>query len=396
MGRQKKQQLKQRPDGRYRAIYKGLAFYGATSDEAIALRNEYKRKSENGIIEQEKITVFEYGNKWLKISHPSVSDFTFKGLAIHLQHMIDEIGGEPICNIKPLQIKSIYSKHYQNASNSYIKAAKQLYCALFDSAVADGLCPFNPARQISAKPHKGKKGGHRAITEQEREWILTLCKDHRAHPTVVTMLYSGIRPQEAKAIDIDKAVDFKAETIRVMKTAHYSGSNSYEITKQGKTDKANRIIPLLPPVKEALTGKHGLLISSEKGEQCTPTIWKKIMLSYKHQMETEINGISFRWYGRTKEQKKLAEEGKLPPWIEFTVVPYDLRHSFCTWGRDHGVELHTMIEWMGHADAKMIMKIYDEVTMSRSETEGEKLKKICGKGQNEGQMQEESSGTVDK
>lgn len=396
MGRQKKQQLKQRPDGRYRAIYKGLAFYGATSDEAIALRNEYKRKSENGIIEQEKITVFEYGNKWLKISHPSVSDFTFKGLAIHLQHMIDEIGGEPICNIKPLQIKSIYSKHYQNASNSYIKAAKQLYCALFDSAVADGLCPFNPARQISAKPHKGKKGGHRAITEQEREWILTLCKDHRAHPTVVTMLYSGIRPQEAKAIDIDKAVDFKAETIRVMKTAHYSGSNSYEITKQGKTDKANRIIPLLPPVKEALTGKHGLLISSEKGEQCTPTIWKKIMLSYKHQMETEINGISFRWYGRTKEQKKLAEEGKLPPWIEFTVVPYDLRHSFCTWGRDHGVELHTMIEWMGHADAKMIMKIYDEVTMSRSETEGEKLKKICGKGQNEGQMQEKSSGTVDK
>ena len=68
-------------------------------------------------------------------------------------------------------------------------------------------------------------------------------------------------------------------------------------------------------------------------------------------------------------------------------MPYDLRHSFCTWGRDHGVALHTMIEWMGHADAKMIMKIYDEVRDNRSKTEAERLIKTAfrsgnGSGEN--------------
>lgn len=92
-------------------------------------------------------------------------------------------------------------------------------------------------------------------------------------------------------------------------------------------------------------------------------------------MEEQINGISFRWYGRTKEQRQLAEAGKLPPWIEFTVVPYDLRHSFCTMCRDAGVELHTCVEWMGHKDATMIMRIYDEVSENRSDSEAEKLKK---------------------
>ena len=91
-------------------------------------------------------------------------------------------------------------------------------------------------------------------------------------------------------------------------------------------------------------------------------------------METAINGCHKRWYGKTREHKALlAEEKELPPWISFTVTPYDLRHSFCTWCRDHGVELNTCIRWMGHADAKMILKIYDSVSDTRMMTEALKL-----------------------
>lgn len=371
MPRQKKQRLKQRKDGRYVAFYKGMPFYGKTEDDALSLREEYKRKEKLGFAGY--ITLSEYGEKWLKIAHPTVSKATMAGLSIHLKHLLKSLGNAFVSDIRPSQIKAVYSTEYRNCSNSYIKAAKQLYVALFDAAVADGLITVNPARQT--KPHKGTEGGHRAITPQERDWILTYCTDHRAFPAVITMLYAGLRPQEAKALDITKSVDFKHLTIKVAETAHYSGSNSYKITTKGKTRNANRAIPLLPPVEKALKGKKGLLITSETGKQCTPTIWKKIMLSYKHQMEEAINGVSRRWYGRTREQKQLQKEGKLPPWIEFTVVPYDLRHSFCTMCRDNGVELHTCIEWMGHADAKMIIKIYDEVSDNRSQIEAEKLKK---------------------
>lgn len=392
MPRQKKQVLKKRKDGRYACRYKDQWFYSCiSSDDALEQREQYIRSIKRGKFNQE-ITVFEYGSEWLKIAYPAVSDTTFRGLAIHLQHLVNRLGNERIREIRPLQIKEVYSTEYKNVSNAYLKAAKQLFCALFDSAVADGICHTNPAR--ATKPHKGAEGGHRAITEQEREWINTYCHDHRFYPAVITMLYAGIRPQEAKALTIEKAYDGKV--LHITETAHKNGNNQYEITKQGKTKNAIRDIPVFPPVAEALSNRKGLLITTAKGKQITSTTWRNAYNSYKTCMETAINGCHKRWYGKTKEHKSIIDAGgELPPWIEFTVVPYDLRHSFCTWGRDMGVELHTMIEWMGHADASMIMKIYDEVSVNRSENEAKKVLKKAFRSQNGSQNEKQSHESVD-
>lgn len=396
MPRIKKQTLKKRKDGRFACRYKDQWFYSAvSSDDALAQREAYIRAIKNGDYQNKMVTVFDYGVNWLKIAHPTVSETTYRGLSIHLQHLVNRLGNTPICDVKPLQIKEVYSTEYQNVSNSYLKGAKQLFCALFDSAVADGLCRTNPARQKPAQPHKGTEGGHRAITDQERKWIETLCTDHRAYPAVITMLYAGIRPQEAKALKIEKSFDEEQGVLHITQTAHRKGNNQYEITGKGKTRNAKRDVPIFPPVREALTNRKGFLITTAKGKQITATTWRNAIESYRTCMETEINGIQKRWYGKTKEQKKLAAEGKLKPWIEFNVVPYDLRHSFCTWGRDHGVELHTMIDWMGHADATMIMKIYDEVSDDRSKIEAEKLLKSAFRGQNGSQKQNPSHDPVE-
>ena len=250
---------------------------------------------------------------------------------------------------------------------------------MFDSAVADGLILSNPARDRTARPHKGTTGGHRSITAQEREWIDTLCTEHRAHPVVMAMLYAGLRPQEAKALDIDKDVDFKREVITVRETAHTDPENStkYAFSGKGKTDRANRSIPLLPPLKTALEGHTGRLITSSQGKPVTKASWRVAWRSYVSCMETAINGIQHCWYGRTREHKAIiAAGGELPPWVSFTVKPYDLRHSFATMCRSMHppIELHTVIKWMGHADATMILHIYDSVTDSRDMQESERLK----------------------
>ena len=397
MPRQKKQVLKRRKDGRYACRYKDEWFYSyESSDDALAQRAAYKASLKTGEAYRNSVTVSEYGIRWLKAAYPSVADSTYTGLAIHLQHLVNQIGNIPIKDVTPLQIKEVYAKEYANASNSYIKAAKQLFSALFDSAVSDRICRTNPAREKSAKPHKGMEGGHRAITEQERDWINTYCHDHRAYPAIITMLYAGIRPQEAKALTIEKAFDKDNNVLHITETAHRKGNNQYEITAQGKTKNAIRDIPAFPPVQEALSNRRGLLITTAKGKQITSTTWRNAMQSYKTCMETAINGCHRRWYGKTKEHKAILDAGgKLPPWIEFTVVPYDLRHSFCTWGRDHGVELHTMIGWMGHADATMIMKIYDEVSDNRSKIEAEKVEKTAFRSQNGSQKPNPSHDPVE-
>jgi integrase len=378
MPRERKQKLKKRADGRYACRYKNEWFYSwISSDDALKQREEFKEAEKRGRIM--RYFVKEYAEKWLVMSHPDIAPSTMQGLSTHLKKLNNVIGSFPLSDVKPSDMKEVYSTQYNGLSNSYIKAAKQLYCSMFDSAVADGLILSNPARDRAAKPHKGETGGHRSITPQERQWILTYCTDHRAFPAVMAMLYAGIRPQEAKAFDIDKDVDFKNETLSVRQTAHIDPKNRqrYVITDKGKTENANRTIPLLPPLKAALTDKHGLLITSAHGEPVTRTTWRVVWRSYVAQMETAINGIDRRWYGRTKEHKDIiAAGGKLPEWVSFTVTPYDLRHSFCTMCRDMKppIELHTVIAWMGHADAKMILSVYDSVTDDRDITEAERLR----------------------
>lgn len=379
MPREKKPTLKRRKDGRFRCVYHGIQFYGSSPDEAFAARDEYRRQEQTGFRNQ---TVSGFALPWIKRAYPSVSDSTYTGLAIHLQHLIDQIGNKQIADVIPSDIKQIYSDQYSGLSNTYIRSAKQLYCALFDAAQADGLIRFNPARDKSAKPHKGNKPKERVLSKQEREWIENLCTDHRMYPAVMTMLYAGLRPQECKALIIDRDIDFENNIITVRSTAHINGQK-YAFSGQMKTDQSNRRVPLFPPLKQALNGKKGYLITSAHGQPVTIQTWKTAWASYLFSMETAINGIQKRWYGKTKDQQIKKESGTLPEWITFDIVPYTLRHAFCAFLRDSSVEINTARRWMGHSDAKMILKVYDSVSDDRQEQERQKIEKRWNQVQSE-------------
>lgn len=391
MARQKRQQLKKRADGRYRCAYHGILFYGYDPDEALDARDEYKRQEAAGEYRLKNQTVQEYADSWLPRQKVGVSFKTLQESKGLMKKLTDEIGDMYIKEVKPSDIKAVYSNQFKGMSDSYIRAGAQLYRALFDAATEDGYCRTNPARQKSAKPHKGTTPESRAITEQERYWIENLCTDHRAYPAIMAMLYAGIRPQEAKALNIDRDVDTKADLVYVRETVHLISSNQYKATKDLKTKFSRREIPLFPPLKKALDGHHGMLVQSASGDSVTVQAWKSVWESYKFSLETAINGCQERWYGKKKEHK-----GKeLPPYIHITFTPYDLRHSFCTMCRDNGVEINTCIHWMGHADSKMILKIYDEFSQDRSKKEAEKLVKKLFKGSEEGSNEKDQSKTPD-
>ena len=381
MPRQKRQHLKQRADGRYTCFYKNHQFYGWTEDEALAAREEYKRLESEGEYKLQNQTVKEYADRWLPRQKVGVSFKTLQESKGLMKKLTDAIGDVYIKEVKPSDIKAVYSTQFAGLSDSYIRSGAQLYRAMFDAAMEDGYCRTNPARQKSAKPHKGTTPETRAITDQERAWIETLCTDHRAYPAVMAMLYAGIRPQEAKALNIDRDVDTKADLIFVRETVHMISSNQYKATKELKTKFSRREIPLFPPLKKALDGHHGMLIQSASGNSVTIQAWKSLWESYKYNLETAINGCEERWYGKKKEHK-----GKeLPPFIKITFTPYSLRKSFCTMCRDNGVELNTCIHWMGHADSKMILRVYDQYSHDRGKKEAEKLTKKLFAGQEDGQ-----------
>ena len=107
---------------------------------------------------------------------------------------------------------------------------------------------------------------------------------------------------------------------------------------------------------------------------------------YIMQLESYLNSFpQRRWFHKTKEWKENhpeewkeyerllkknpyeAEEYRMKEWKQVTIRPHDLRHSYCTMLRDSGVDLKLAILWMGHADEKMILRIYDHPPKGRIE-----------------------------
>lgn len=375
MPRPKKQKLKRRKDGRYVAIYKGKPFYGSSSDEALAAREQFKQLEMNTLADAVLSPPLEsYAKKWLQSYNPNVSFTTMVKIKLTIQKLIDKYGYYRLDEIKPADLKNLYTDAFSGCSDCYIKTAAALYRTFFDSAVDEGYCKINPARAKSANPHRGKIGSHRAITDEERKWIETLCTDHRMHPAAMVMLYAGLRPQEVKALDISKAANFKTMELHITDCVHKLDNNKYYINNIGKTAKADRIVPIFPPLYKAIKNINGPIVSNQDGKMITAQGWASLWKSYTLSMEKAINGYPYWMYGNTKEHKKLLAENKpLPPYTRFTVVPYDLRHSFCTFCRNNGVEINTTIHWMGHANANMILKIYDEYSQVRGQREAQKI-----------------------
>jgi len=45
--------------------------------------------------------------------------------------------------------------------------------------------------------------------------------------------------------------------------------------------------------------------------------------------------------------------------------PHDLRHSFITKARDKNIDLHIVMNWVGHSSEQMILQIYDHPSFNR-------------------------------
>lgn len=375
MPRIKKQRLKRRADGRYCCVYHGHQFMGSTEEEALQKREEFKRAEQNEHYIRENPTVGQYAERWLPIDGVGLRRVTYNVHVTQMKKLCDQIGDEYIRDVKPGQIKQVFSTAFDGLSEEYISHSKSLYVRMFDAAVADGLIVANPARSQSAKPHKGTRGSHRTITPEERRLMETVATDHRMYPAAMVMLYAGLRPQEVKSLRVED-VDFDNGVIHVRSFVHMETPNHYTVDDIGKTKKATRDVPLFAPVRAALQGKSGYLLSDKNGNVASRAAWAKGWRSYQYAIEKHLNGMTTQHYGHLNKKTR-------PPWIRFTVLPYDLRHSFATWARDNGVELHTCVEWMGHTDAQMLMRIYDEVTDTRSQKEAERLEKMLNHMQND-------------
>ena len=359
-----KQQLKQRADGRFACKYKGIFFYGETAREAMQKRDAYKLEEAQGIKKKKAGQTFgEYALEWLDIYHGKSKARTYNEYAVRIERMCKEIGSIKLKELTQSDIKRAYNI-IEDMSDSYIKKYAMTLRNICACAYADGACARDPAQGLSVP--KGESGTHRALTSEEIRLVMETAPQHRFGAMAMTMLFSGLRRGEALALDIDKDVDFINRVIHVRGAIAFEG-NAPVLTR-GKTYSALRDVPLLPPLRSFLITRHGLLLSGATTKYATETICTGQFDSFIHLMERRINGTQKRWYGRTKEhQEIIAAGGTLPAWQDVTIRMHDFRHTYCVMLFDAGVDMKTAQKWMGHADATMIMRIYDHLSKVRTD-----------------------------
>jgi integrase len=218
---------------------------------------------------------------------------------------------------------------------------------MFEAGMANGLVLENPAKGIKL-PEGKKDGTHRSVTDAEREITLLVAKTHRYGLWIKTTLYTGIRPQEAAALQ-GRHINTKTAELHIEQARKKSGK-----IEDPKTDAGTRIIPipetLLADLKALRPGPFEYIFKNEDGGRMTASNMSRGWANFKREMQIAAGC-------------KVYRNELIPPLpIAEDLVPYCYRHTYCTDLQAAGVPLNVAKYLMGHSDIRMTANIYTHTT----------------------------------
>jgi len=358
----KKRHATLRKDGRWQCKVNGKTFINKDIDEAIRMADEYDARMKLQLFESTKPkTVRTWAAEWLTTYKSGVTDRCYNAYSTHMDRLISVCGDKLVSDVLPGDVVLVWAL-YQGMSASSVKTAQQLFRGCFDAAIDNDYCSKNPFRAKTVQPPKAPAGSHRALTPEEISLIRTT--EHRMRPAAMVMLYAGLRRGEVLALSADD-IDLTAGVIHVTRAIRFDSNAA--VLADPKTAAGVRDVPILPPLRPILAGLTGLVAPSASGEIMTEQAFSRAWESYLAALSRAANdNTQRRWWGRTRKHKAiLAAGGQLPPFREISIRPHDLRHTYCTMLVDAGVPLKQAMEWLGHADQQMILRVYDHNTPAR-------------------------------
>lgn len=317
--------------------------YGATLEEAITKMVEKKKELESSLeAKGGNMTVKEWFDLW-KSTYKDNTKMTAKSLKMY---------DEKFVYLKPIygmKLKDVQEGHLQKILNaeagrsfSHLNKLRSVMTQLFSKARKLRYIVFDPSEDLTLPDYT--KGTRRSLTDDERQSMLAVVNTHKAGLWIQTMLYAGLRPGETAAL-LWGDINFDKNEIHVT-TALESGSRQ---RKDPKTAAGIRTIPIHANLKPLL-----MQARREDPDLVFPNY------ADKPQSTDNLNNL---WKGfiRTWDIANGAQvyRNKI---IESTLaddlVPYTLRHTFCTDLEKAGVPLNVAKYLMGHTDIATTAKIY--------------------------------------
>ncbi|MDR0886455.1 MAG: site-specific integrase, partial [Clostridiales Family XIII bacterium] len=328
--------------------YDGVAYDIKAHSEAELGEKVGRRKSE---IDQGKqkiskqMLVRDWTSQWREVyKEPVVEDSTMQVIDSFINRINAHIGTLRLCEVEPLHCQRILND-LKGKSYSLMTKTQYYMKDLFKKAIKSNLMYTNPADDL-AMP-KCVKGTHRPLSVHERKILLEVCEHHEYGLWVLIMLYCGLRP---------------GETARV-KGVHINLDEAKVFVDGTKSDAAVRYVPLPKKLAEKLPKgiekSFGYLFTNNDGKPITKSNRKHMWISVKKDMHILMGGKTD--YGALK---RIVE----PHRVADDLVPYCLRHTYCTDLQSAGVPINVAKELMGHSSIEMTANIYTHSSLDAFES----------------------------
>lgn len=364
------------PDGRFRVrVYIGIkdgkkaykSVYGKTQKEADIKAEELKVSLRKGLdISAQNNSFKTWAEYWLISKKHEVSLDRYNSLETRSNVWVDALKSTQISQIKPFELQTIlFSIAAQNPNTGKPMAKKtirgyvQVINAIFDFAIDNRVIDFNPATKLKIPQTATPTTQRRALTSDERKHVIEF--EHRAKPSAMLMMMSGLRRGEATALQWND-IDFVNNKISVTKSYNFK-TKEFKAPKNGKA-RIVSVPKILIDYLKTLPQKSPFVLTNARGLMMTDDSWKRLYQSYMLDMNIE--------YGFGGSINKYANNVDVPMVIK-TFTPHELRHTFCTTMFEAGIDALTAKEQMGHSDIKTTLAIYTHLSAQHKATQVDKL-----------------------
>lgn len=370
-----KKSNKKRNDGRIAVqVYLGTVdgkrkyktVYGTTQKEADTKAEELKVMMKKGLDVSSSNDSFKtWAEYWLASKKREVSKDRYSSLKSRTYIWIDALKATQINQIKPFELQSIlFSIAARNPHTGLPMARKtirgyvQIINSIFDFAIDNRVIDYNPANKLKIPQTTPPAEQRRALTPEERQRVMEF--EHRAKPSAMLMMLSGLRRGEATALQWND-IDFINNKISVTKSYNFK-SKEFKTPKNGKP-RVVSVPQVLIDYLRTLPKISPFVLTNSKGGMMTEDSWKRLYNTYMLDMNIH--------YGFNDSVSKHSMH-KHPMVIE-TFTPHELRHTFCTIMFEAGIDALTAKEQLGHADIKTTLSIYTHLSAQHKDKQVNKL-----------------------
>lgn len=335
-------------------------------------------KSENN-----NLTINDLYYSWLQLKR-GLKDNTFANYQyMYTQFVEPEFGKSKLVDLKRTDVRGFYNylADEKHIKVSTIDSIHTVLHQVLELGVEDEYLRYNPsdnALKELKKAHNFEEKKRHAFTVEEQgifeSFLSKNGKYHRWYPIFTVMLWTGMRVGEITGL---RWCDINLEEglISVNHTLVYYSTR----TEQGqtfaintpKTKAGERVIPMLPKVKEAF------LLEKEYQESCgiksnavvdgfRDFIFVNRFGNVQHQ--GTLNKALYRII-RDCNYEILDNNHKEKIVLLPKISNHSLRHTFTTRMCEAGVNIKAMQDILGHSDSGTTMDIYAEATkdLKRSE-----------------------------